>query len=89
MIHSHLYARIAEARVYDAPSVSGHPICTLPRGNWLGVLGQRGEWVQVLTLEGIGWVMAEDLEARPPFALHVCRNEGGLIEYINVDHSGS
>ncbi len=85
MIHSHLYARNAEARVYDSPSVSGLPLCTLPRGNWLGVLEQCGEWVQVLTIEGIGWVMAEDLEARPPFQLHASRKADGLIEYINAD----
>jgi hypothetical protein len=85
MIQSHLYARKTEARVYADPSVSGQPLRILPRGNWLGVLEQRGEWVQVLTIEGIGWVMAEDLEARPPFQLHASRKAGGLIEYINAD----
>lgn len=84
MIHAHLYARKSETPVYEAPAVDGIPKHLLHRGDWVGELEREADWIRVIGVDGDGWVLAEDLEQRPPFQLHAYWTAGKPIEYINV-----
>ena len=84
MIQSHLYARLEETRVFSIPAENGEPMCTVHKGDWLGVLGRQDGWVHVIGIYCEGWVMANDVETRPPFQLHILQTEGKPISYVNT-----
>ena len=84
MIHSHVYARHKDTRVFANPVAQHSPMHTLERGDWLGVLEIRGGWLQVIAAGCEGWVHAHDVEVKPPFQLHITlEEEHRLIRYVN------
>jgi hypothetical protein len=83
MIHSHLYARSEETRVFSIPAEHGEPLCTIRKGDWLGVVVIQGDWAHVIAIECEGWVMLRETESRPPFQLHIFQAEGKPITYVN------
>jgi len=83
MIRSHLYVRKTETQVFDAPSDQGKPLYILDHGNWAGEVGRQGDWIQILGIDGAGWVRADDMEYVPPFQLHVHLTGNNQIKYIS------
>lgn len=84
MIKSHLYVKYADAPVFKQPEESSAPQRRLRRGNWVGVIENVGDWVKVVGVYFTGWVRAEQLEAKPPFDLHIHQSETEATQYINT-----
>ncbi len=84
MIQSHLYAKKAETPLFSKRGDSNEILCLLGIGNWVGVLENEEGWYHVLTIQGDGWVRAEDVEERSPFNLHVRWEPGKPIEYVSA-----
>ena len=83
MVQSHLYARLEETRVFSIPAEHGEPVCTVGKGDWLGVLTFHGDWAHVIATACEGWVKISETESRPPFHLHIQQGEGKPISYVN------
>ena len=83
MIQSHVYARFDDTRIFSIPAEEGEAVCTVKKGDWLGVIVQHGDWVHVVGVECEGWVKVGDTEPRPPFQLHILVPENGVISYVN------
>ncbi|MDQ3015125.1 MAG: SH3 domain-containing protein [Bacteroidota bacterium] len=84
MIQSHRYTNKAETILYANPSDLSSVITKLNQGNWLGVFELVNDWYKVLTIQGEGWVKAEDAEERSPFNLHVQWSPGNPIQYVSA-----
>ena len=84
MIQSHLYTNKKETGFYPGKGETLDPICVLGQGIWLGELERLDGWVHVLSIQGDGWVKAEDVEPRSPFNLHVHWTPGKPIEYVST-----
>lgn len=69
MIKAHLYARRDQTAVYADPGGSAKLLGSLFSGQWAGLLEQSGDWIRIVTTTCTGWVLAGDLESRPPFQL--------------------
>ncbi|HEY3385517.1 MAG TPA: hypothetical protein VGK46_03340 [Saprospiraceae bacterium] len=83
MVQTHLYARFEETRVFSIPAENGEPLCTVGKGDWLGVLVLQGDWAHVIATACEGWVKISETESRPPFHLHIQQSEGKAISYVN------
>ena len=64
MIQSHLYTNKPQTTVYTENSVTSASISVLGQGNWVGVLEKLDNWFRVLSIQGEGWVKAEDVEEK-------------------------
>ncbi|HZV68142.1 MAG TPA: hypothetical protein VFG10_01310 [Saprospiraceae bacterium] len=83
MIQSHLYTNKNATGLYHDRGESAAPVCVLGQGTWLGELERSGHWIHVISIQGEGWVRAEDTESRSPFNLHVQWTPGKPIEYVS------
>jgi SH3-like domain-containing protein len=84
MIHTHLYARNSGTKVFGHFVDTGIPVFMLEKGSWVGVIERHENWIKVISIDGEGWVRAEELENRPPFQLHVCWSSNGPKAYVNT-----
>lgn len=85
MIQSHLYARHTGTPVFSAPMSTSATVCSLKKGDWLGVLehGPDG-WIRVIGTFCDGWVRMQDLESQSPFNLHAVWTDHQTIEYTSI-----
>lgn len=70
MIQRHQYARHDHTAVYADCGGAGGLLCELHSGQWAGVVEQKEDWIRIVTTTCTGWVLAADMESRPPFQLH-------------------
>lgn len=84
MIQSHLYTIKPRTNLYTDCSVDSISVGELNQGNWVGVLEKKDNWFRVLSIQGEGWVRAEEVEERSPFNLHVQWTPGQPIQYVSA-----
>lgn len=84
MIQHHLYAKLADTRVYAHPADESAPLGTLPQGTWLGVIARQGEWARVITHHAEGWVRISETEERSPYTLHARWKPGMHPQYVSL-----
>lgn len=85
MIQSHLYARQNGTPVFTAPMSTSAVVCSLKKGDWLGVLEQGPEgWIRVISTVCDGWVRMQDLESQSPFNLHAVWSDQHTLHYTSV-----
>ena len=82
MIQSHRYTRNSETRLFKENSEAAETLTLLSKGDWTGILESMDGWFRVLTILGEGWVRAQDVEERSPFALHAQWAPGGILKYV-------
>lgn len=84
MIHLHLYAKLAETRVFEHPLDDSARTGIVPQGTWLGVVARQGDWARVISYNVEGWVRVEETEERPPFSLHARWRPGMHPQYFSL-----
>lgn len=87
MIHTHLIASKAPTTVYAEPTVESKPMAMVLKGNWLGEIDEKGDWIRVITIDTEGWVRKSDVEVVPPMSLHAIWRPGKPIAYMHLSNA--
>lgn len=84
MIHQHKYAKKGDVPVYSNPDMNEEPIGYLQQGTWMGLCGQKSDWLKIISYQVQGWVREEHTIDRSPFQLHARWKPGMNPQYFNL-----
>jgi hypothetical protein len=81
-IKEHMFAIEENTPVY-ANQNSEHIIAYIPKGTWMGIVEQTGNWIQIITSNVDGWVISNSGNKETVLAKEIKINQSDVrIEYL-------